>query len=1456
MSRIEQISVTLPAQSRSRGTMVRIAGAVASAVPWWLWLVLAATAYLYINKWWNKPLPGQLRRRTGKAQSSAPHGQRQKLSSLSTTLASVSQSPSRSPQISRKNGQAWGPRHEQARYRSGSSVSTVPPTYESPGAQHAFSTGTYQGSPRSGSSGAQSRHQKPFANSFDALPSSARYQSPNVPAMRSKLKREFVPSPSPDRGVDDSTKRRRASDVKAHDQGDGDDDDQPMELDELQAHATETLARRGRKRGRVREEDVGAKRQKNIDSSRQEGPYATKKHLRDSDDEATIATEDDSSKRRRSNTAREKRPFRDVDEDDGQFEYDEDFHIEAPRHRNADSDVDEENVSASEVETDEPRHKRTRSVSVRSASEEESVMGDDLDLSPSLSSSFARNPERVEPTPKKRSLKPTTQKAVKSLSSKRNYRDSPGPSQRRPGDEWTNMEGDRCRMDNDGHVRKLCEVREMRRKHKMPADSVHPDAKVMHEVIVEKWLTDAEQDELAKQRKLAWQTPFEHEKQEAAQSATTLVDPPSEKKEKPAGFYYSSGTGTPLRTHSALAQRQVSTSRPNSRQGSPAAAGLPRSGSNSPALVNGRMRIASGAQSPARSWSFARIAKLAEDEQRAKAEREKRRKASIMLGGEQEQAAVENKADTKATTAEAGAESEPETKQHDKLKLQDYGADGKKLDTSLQPTTSVSAGVESKEATKAPFSNLFSGLDRSKDAAVAPASSLFSFGKPASTEAKDATVSAKPETPQTFSLGSNSASAQPAVTESKHTFSFGGSSAPSKTDGTPSAPANRSTNAAPNLSFGGNVSAAADMKDKAQTSTPSFSFGAPKVEDSEGAPSPHPPSGAATPFSGTAAPSPAATAPSFSFGSTQAAPAQPPKAETPSLSFGSNSLATAAPSFSFGAPTSSAPKPAAAAAPSFSFGASAPTNTSTNASGPSVSGFSFGHSAPTGASAPTFSFGTNAKTNAPAPSAPFSFGATAAPGTGAVPGAAVAPAMFALGSSGGNESDSLDLSAIKDSPPPPMSDPNAKTRQETLAKGADTFGCLNQHPQPTNHETTFKVGVSVDRNKKCRRTMEDAHSFIYDFGGIRGQGYFAIFDGHAGKHAAEWCGEHFHEHLLEGLRTAPATPVPDLLNSTFHVVDTKLSELASSEGTHSGCTAAVVFLRLEDEDGNPVGEASGVGKAVETKTGKIQGEPDGALKAAQAGEGTELQRVNGRLQGGDADASNVDGASSLLGSSSGSTSTDIKNKIRAVLSGGKSSAVDSPSSSSPEEQQQEQKQQPESLGTSVHSVVSPDVQIKGPAEVRTAAKRTLYTANVGDARAVLSRGGRAVRLTYDHKGSDAKEAKRITDAGGFVMNNRVNGVLAVTRSLGDSSMKEFVVGSPYTTETAIGPGDDFLIVACDGLWDVCQDQEAVDLIKDVKDPQEASQVLLDHALNNFSADNLSVLVVALSHEEAAPAVSA
>lgn len=58
---------------------------------------------------------------------------------------------------------------------------------------------------------------------------------------------------------------------------------------------------------------------------------------------------------------------------------------------------------------------------------------------------------------------------------------------------------------------------------------------------------------------------------------------------------------------------------------------------------------------------------------------------------------------------------------------------------------------------------------------------------------------------------------------------------------------------------------------------------------------------------------------------------------------------------------------------------------------------------------------------------------------------------------------------------------------------------------------------------------------------------------------------------------------------------------------------------------------------------------------------------------------------------------------------------------------------------------------------------------------------------------------RSSDLVKFLRGLPYTGVLAVTRSLGDSSMKEFVVGSPYTTETTLGAEDQFLIVACDGV---------------------------------------------------------
>jgi hypothetical protein len=60
----------------------------------------------------------------------------------------------------------------------------------------------------------------------------------------------------------------------------------------------------------------------------------------------------------------------------------------------------------------------------------------------------------------------------------------------------------------------------------------------------------------------------------------------------------------------------------------------------------------------------------------------------------------------------------------------------------------------------------------------------------------------------------------------------------------------------------------------------------------------------------------------------------------------------------------------------------------------------------------------------------------------------------------------------------------------TQASSEYAGGVVNQHPShpsasDDNNKYTFKVGVSEDRNRKCRRTMEDSHAFVYDYGGVK-----------------------------------------------------------------------------------------------------------------------------------------------------------------------------------------------------------------------------------------------------------------------------------------------------------------------------------------------------------------------------------
>jgi serine/threonine protein phosphatase PrpC len=141
--------------------------------------------------------------------------------------------------------------------------------------------------------------------------------------------------------------------------------------------------------------------------------------------------------------------------------------------------------------------------------------------------------------------------------------------------------------------------------------------------------------------------------------------------------------------------------------------------------------------------------------------------------------------------------------------------------------------------------------------------------------------------------------------------------------------------------------------------------------------------------------------------------------------------------------------------------------------------------------------------------------------------------------------------------------------------------------------------------------------------------------------------------------------------------------------------------------------------------------------------------------------------------------------------------------------------------------------------------RTLYVANVGDSRAILccqpydTSAYVGMRLTYDHRAEDESEVKRIQEAGGFIARGRVLGILAVSRSFGDHGMKDFVTADPYLSETRLSEYKDcpFLILACDGVWDVMTDQEGVDLILEsfrVSGPSDgAARLLVSYILYVF-----------------------
>lgn len=111
--------------------------------------------------------------------------------------------------------------------------------------------------------------------------------------------------------------------------------------------------------------------------------------------------------------------------------------------------------------------------------------------------------------------------------------------------------------------------------------------------------------------------------------------------------------------------------------------------------------------------------------------------------------------------------------------------------------------------------------------------------------------------------------------------------------------------------------------------------------------------------------------------------------------------------------------------------------------------------------------------------------------------------------------------------------------------------------------------------------------------------------------------------------------------------------------------------------------------------------------------------------------------------------------------------------------------------------------------------RTLLSANIGDSRAILSRNGRAVDLTRDHKPNEEREKARILAMGETIEWDRLSKVhrvrnLSLSRAIGDRYAKPAVSGEVEINHyPVVEDGDEFILLASDGLWDVMTSEDAV-----------------------------------------------
>ena len=324
-----------------------------------------------------------------------------------------------------------------------------------------------------------------------------------------------------------------------------------------------------------------------------------------------------------------------------------------------------------------------------------------------------------------------------------------------------------------------------------------------------------------------------------------------------------------------------------------------------------------------------------------------------------------------------------------------------------------------------------------------------------------------------------------------------------------------------------------------------------------------------------------------------------------------------------------------------------------------------------------------------------------------------------------------------------------------------------------------------------RKNQEDSHIAAPTLPAKGDVACFAVFDGHGGKEVSAFVERHFPEQIATILQQE--ANLGKALERGFHRIDEMLEDAQYAEEVAS----------LKNGAGGPGPPAGGGGRGRGRGRGRGAGlelATSGAAAGGAEGEGAaedeaiemfkKLMLMKAQMQGARDDAGGRG-----------------RGRGRGRGGGGRGAGGGAD-------------------GLQMCQLEDHRVQAGCTAVACLIRANELVVANAGDSRAVLCRAGEAVPLSYDHKPSQERERSRVHKAGGFIReaggHHRINGNLNLSRSLGDLKYKQneamppeeqMITAQPDIIQHMITAEDEFMVVACDGVWDVMTSQAVIDFVR-------------------------------------------